>query len=525
MATRNLRHNVDDSLEGLDELEDVEPADSPRDDTDEFALKRSLAVVTQKFRGLQDDHTRLKEHLTDLENIVNLDPTTGLPIRRVLFRALSKILAGDSLKDVVDSLPQSAPFFLENGNGRHYTDRPVTRLLAGVIRLGRDYRKIRSTRDRDNILLFKTVVRVRSLTGPLLFQSDRSDEFVFLVPEPGDLRESLQYSRSIADVVAQPHEPPADDLTLAAHIGFARYPEDADSLDTLLEYAHAAVDRSEDTGSIVVPFSRQLGEERRRRQHIERAVREAIADDFVGFHLVYQPIVSPDGTLVAAETLVRFEHAELGRVSPAVFIPILEENGDIRLLGQWILFQACRTIRDWHDEGFTDMRLSVNLSPAQFLQPDITRRIEATMRAVGIQPKSLKIELTETMVMNDPGQTIQAMQELRKLGVSLLIDDFGTGYSSLAYLRQLPVDTLKIDKSFVDDLCDDVSNKAIIQAIVTLGSSLGLKTLAEGVEHECQLEVLKAVGCDLIQGYYFSGPVDGDLMKTYLKNGRVAGGT
>jgi EAL domain-containing protein (putative c-di-GMP-specific phosphodiesterase class I) len=170
------------------------------------------------------------------------------------------------------------------------------------------------------------------------------------------------------------------------------------------------------------------------------------------------------------------------------------------------------------------MRLSVNLSPAQFLQPDITRRIQATMNAVGIQPKSLKIELTETMVMNDPTQTIQAMQELQKLGISLLIDDFGTGYSSLAYLRQFPVDTLKIDKSFVDDLCDNVSNQAIIQAIITLGSSLGLETLAEGVENECQLEVLKEVGCDLIQGYYFSGPVDSDHMKTYLKDGRVAGG-
>ncbi len=479
----------------------------------------------QEVVALQEENRRLRSHLEELENIVNLDPTTGLPIRRVLFRSLSKLLSGESLKAVVQALPQSAPFFMENGVGADHADGPISHLLVGIVRLSRGYRRIRATRDRDNILLFKTVVRTRSRAGALLFQSDRSDEFVFLSAEATDLPSALSCARSIADVVSQPHEPPADDIVLGAHIGLARYPEDATTLDDLLEFAHAAVDRAEDTGSTVVSYSRRLGEERAFRQKVERAVRESIADDFKGFGLVYQPIVSPDGVLVAAETLVRFEHASLGQISPALFIPILEDNGDIRLLGQWILFHACRTLKSWQNAGFADMRLSVNLSPAQFIQPDITKRIQATISAVGIDPRSLKIELTETMVMNDPTETIQAMKELRKLGISLLIDDFGTGYSSLAYLRQLPVDTLKIDKSFVDNLCSNTGDQAIMKAIVTLGKSLGLQILAEGVEYECQLEFLRTIGCDLIQGYYFAGAVDEPAMKRLLEKGHVTSGT
>lgn len=521
MTTEETGNTVDQTQ---DELLSLEELDETVDDEDTASFTHSGVLVHAEYQRLQEEHNRLKERLSELENIVNLDPTTGLPIRRILYRSLSRALSGETLQGVVAALPQSAPFFMENGQGMEYPDTPVERLLVGVVRLGRDYRKIRSTRDRDNILLFKTVVRIRSRTGPLLFQSDRSDEFVFLFEDTGDLREALSYSRSIVDIVSQPHEPPADDIVLSAHVGFARFPDDADTLDTLLEFAHAAVDRAEETDSTVVPYSRQLGEERQFRQEIERAVRESIADDFNGFDLVYQPIVAVDGTIVAAETLVRFEHERLGRVSPAVFIPILEENGDIRLLGQWILFHACRTIKEWHEAGHTTMRLSVNLSPAQFMQADITRRIEATMNAVGVDPEHLKIELTETMVMNDPGQTIEAMHELKKLGVSLLIDDFGTGYSSLAYLRQLPVDTLKIDKSFVDGLCEDESNRAIIQAIITLGQSLGLTTLAEGVERDCQLQALKQVGCDLIQGYYFSGPVESKGMLRFLEAGVVGGG-
>jgi EAL domain-containing protein (putative c-di-GMP-specific phosphodiesterase class I) len=225
------------------------------------------------------------------------------------------------------------------------------------------------------------------------------------------------------------------------------------------------------------------------------------------------------GEVVGVEALVRWFHGELGLISPAEFIPLAEETGLILELGRWVLGTACAQVRRWQGQGFSELRLGVNLSGRQFQEADLVHGIAQALERTGLDPRDLDLELTESSIMRDPEQAVAKLQALSRLGIRLSIDDFGTGYSSLAHLKRFPIKALKIDQSFIQDITTDPNDAAIAQAIIALAESLRLKVVAEGVETREQLELLRRFRCDEMQGYLFSKPLPPEELLELLKRG------
>jgi EAL domain-containing protein (putative c-di-GMP-specific phosphodiesterase class I) len=226
------------------------------------------------------------------------------------------------------------------------------------------------------------------------------------------------------------------------------------------------------------------------------------------FQLYYQPKVNTNtGAVRSAEALIRWVHPKRGLISPDGFIPLAEECGLIGAIGEWVVREACRQARSWQDAGLAPLRISVNLSPSQFRGSGLTDTIRRALGDAGLQPQYLEVELTESAVMSDPEESIAILEQLSAMGVLVSVDDFGTGYSSMSYLRRFPIDKLKIDRVFINEIASRPEDASIVRAIVSLAHSLRLKVVAEGVETPAQLDFLKAVGCDEYQGYHFSRPL------------------
>ena len=260
------------------------------------------------------------------------------------------------------------------------------------------------------------------------------------------------------------------------------------------------------------------------RLRIEGALRNALErDEFV---LHYQPQLDLEsGRIVGVEALIRWQHAELGMVAPLRFIGLAEETGLIVPIGAWVLRTACAQAQAWCAAGLGPLRLAVNLSARQFSEPDLVARVGAVLAETGLAPSCLELELTESMFMNDVALAVELLHALKGLGVTLSIDDFGTGYSSFSYLRRLPIDVLKIDRAFIDDITGDAGNAAIVASIIALAYNLKLRVIAEGVETAQQLALLRSHGCDEMQGYYFSRPLPAAQFEQLLRDGaRLASG-
>jgi len=229
-------------------------------------------------------------------------------------------------------------------------------------------------------------------------------------------------------------------------------------------------------------------------------------------------VAMQDGRVIGAEALLRWQHPELGLISPAEFIPLAEDTGLIIPIGEWVLRTAAAQAREWVQGGWPDFVMAVNLSAVQFRHPDLFQRITTILGEVDLPASALELELTEAMAMGDPQGAMAVMDQLHRYGIRLSIDDFGTGYSSLSYLKRFKVYKLKIDQSFVRDIGTDPEDKAIVTAIINMASSLGMRTIAEGVETPEQLAFLRLHGCDEVQGYYFSKPLTAQAFAQYLRN-------
>ena len=251
---------------------------------------------------------------------------------------------------------------------------------------------------------------------------------------------------------------------------------------------------------------------------LENSLRSALERN--EFTLHYQPQVSLlTGQMIGMEALLRWQHAELGMISPANFIPLAEDTGLIIPIGAWVLHTACKQTKAWHDAGLPPVRVAVNLSGRQFRE-NIPQLVKKALAETGLPPEFLELEMTESVAMQHAESTEQTLDALRDMGVRLSIDDFGTGYSSLSYLKRFPINTLKLDQSFVRDITSDPDDAAISIAIIALAHGMKLDVIAEGVETESQLDFLRAHGCDAIQGYYFSRPVAPEQMEQLLREGR-----
>lgn len=336
------------------------------------------------------------------------------------------------------------------------------------------------------------------------------DEFVLFLEELASPREAVQIVKRIFDKLREVYLIDGKEVQITVSMGVVLSPADYSKPDDLLRNANIAMYHAKEAGRDRFKiFNASMLEHVKKLMHLENDLRRGITKE--EFYLTYQPIVSlADERLLGFEALLRWQHPEKGLVSPAVFIPMAEETGLIIDIGVWVLEQGCKALASWRREfpGSADLFLSVNISGKQFSQPGLVDVVKRALQEYELPPDRLKLEITETTVMENPELAAEKLQRLKSLGVTLSIDDFGTGYSSLAYLQRFPLDNLKIDISFVRMMESAPENIEIIKAIIDLAHTLGLDVVAEGVENKLQQQTLLALGCEYAQGFYFSHPVD-----------------
>jgi len=347
------------------------------------------------------------------------------------------------------------------------------------------------------------------------------DEFIFVLPDTG-VGEAANVAEKLLPLVAQPYHLGSHELTITSSIGIAMYPEDGADFDTLIKAADVAMYRAKQAGrNGHCYFTNEMQVRSARALTLENALRRALERNQLKVY--YQPQISmQDNRIIGAEALVRWHHPELGVISPAEFIPIAEDSGQIYQIGEWVLRTATHQLKAWMNAGIAPMMVAVNLSAIQFRHSRLPELVTAILKEAALPPQYLELELTEGVAMDDPLAAIAVMDNLDSRGIRMSIDDFGTGYSSLNYLKKFKVYKLKIDQSFVRDIGSDPEDKAIVVAIISMAQSLGFQTIAEGVETAGQLAFLREQGCDEVQGYYFSQALPADQFELFIRDWQSA---
>ncbi len=470
----------------------------------EEALQRSQAelegLVRDRTQALQLAVQALEQKVLEhqaaearIQRLAHFDALTGLPNRvllddrgRVALAAAQRhgrplalmFLDLDHFKSVNDSL------------GHRVGDAVLVQLAA---------RLQSAVRDED------TVCRLGG------------DEFVVLLPET-DAAGAVRVAEKLLALTQHPILVEGHELTVTPSIGIALHPQDGADLDALSRAADAAMYRTKEDGRNGYRlYSGELQARADRDLQLGNGLRRALERDQLS--LVYQPQLDfASGAICGVEALLRWQHPELGAVSPAEFIPIAESSGLVLPIGEWVLDQAAAQVAAWDREGLTGLVVAVNVSSVQLHRGDLPARVRRAVDRAGIQCNRLGIELTEGAAMKNPHAAAEVLNALASLGVGLAVDDFGTGYSSLSYLKRFPVSTLKIDRSFVADLAVDADDRAIVDAIVKMASSLGMRTVAEGVETEAQRVFLQQRGCSAMQGYLLSRPLAPDALAEFVRS-------
>jgi diguanylate cyclase (GGDEF)-like protein/PAS domain S-box-containing protein len=344
------------------------------------------------------------------------------------------------------------------------------------------------------------------------------DEFVILLAEVTNAHDAAVCADKLLQAVRIPYLMDEHELNVTASIGIAIYPEDGSAVEALLQNADSAMYEAKDRGRNNYQFYRtELNSSATERQTLESDLRHAMRRHELELH--YQPIMQlATGAIVGAEALIRWHHPTLGLVLPAQFIPIAEESGLIVPIGQWVLREACRQAKTWQDAGLPLLRLAVNISAVELRSNGFVAGVTTILAQTGFDPQRLELELTETFLMQDCKSTAIVLIALKELGVQLALDDFGTGYSSLSYMRRFPINTLKVDQSFVRELTTDADDASVVSAVINMGKSLHMRVVAEGVETRAQCSFLEQHKCSEAQGFHFSRPLKAkgfaDLLRT-----------
>ncbi|WP_018953095.1 putative bifunctional diguanylate cyclase/phosphodiesterase [Thioalkalivibrio sulfidiphilus] len=445
------------------------------------------------FFALGLDITERRRTQAQLEHIAHYDLLTGLPNRTLLQNRISHALDVARRRD-----RQVAILFLDLDRFKVVNDSLGHAYGDELLRQVSD-RLRRRLREEDTLARWG------------------GDEFIVLVDEVDDPQGLSLLAEGILAELAEPYRlSNGQEVFVGGSIGISLYPEDGRSAEQLIMKADTAMYQAKDQGRSNYQFyTSALTLAANDRLALETSLRHALERE--EFTLHYQPRVrTQDDAMIGVEALVRWHHPDRGLTPPDAFIPMAEETGLITPLGLWVLRTACRQAQTWMRLYGAPIHMAVNLSMRQLRQPDLISQIDAILRDTGLPAGSLELELTESVLMAGDGRTLSALAELKALGVRLAIDDFGTGYSSLAYLKRLPIDALKIDRSFVSDIPHDVSDMAIAATIIAMARTLGLEVVAEGVETPEQLAFLKREGCDSYQGFGFSPPVDAQAMTLWL---------
>ncbi|MDP1667107.1 MAG: EAL domain-containing protein [Methylobacter sp.] len=449
---------------------------------------------TTHYVGNFSDITERKRAEEHIHYLANFDPLTGLPNRAQLNDHLNY-----ALSLAKRSNGHLALMFLDLDHFKDINDS-LGHSIGDVLLIELSKRLRMALREED------TVTRLGG------------DEFILLLPGV-DAIGAAHVAQKLLNTIAESYRIEHYDLALTASVGIALYPEDGENLEALSKSADTAMYRAKQEGRQCYRFfTQEMQASSARNLQLVNALRHALERDQL--QVYYQPQVSMrEDRIIGAEALLRWQHPELGGVSPAEFIPVAEGSGLILPIGEWVLRCAVRQAKVWMDEGFGPLVMAVNLSAVQFRHPDLPELVTRILDEEGLPPEYLELELTEGVAMHNPQGAIAVMNNLHERGIRMSIDDFGTGYSSLSYLKKFKVYKLKIDQSFVRDISTDPEDKAIVSAIINLAKSLGLKIIAEGVETAGQQAFLHEQGCDEMQGYLFSKPVSAEQLDALLKQG------
>ncbi|MGA9335517.1 MAG: EAL domain-containing protein [Rudaea sp.] len=460
----------------------------------EISEVRDAAGERTHYVGVINDITQRKRTEQELRYLANYDTLTGLPNRTLLGERLAHavIRARRTSRKV-------ALLFLDLDRFKHVNDSMGHAIGDRVL-------KTVGERLRASVSEAATVARLGG------------DEFTVVLEDVKDADEPLQVANQLLEVFSTPlNLDSGQQVMISPSIGISVYPDHAQVPTDLLKCADTAMYQAKEAGrNMYQVYTSAMDVNARQRAGMLGALRLAIERD--EFRIVYQPMLDLDGGhITGVEALLRWNSAEFGEVGPAVFIPLAEEAGLIERIGEFVLYRACAQLREWLGRGLTNFTMSVNLSALQLLRNELTQRLCEILAELNLAPESLELELTESVLMANPELAIHTLDRLHSLGVAIAIDDFGTGYSSLSYLKRLPIDTLKIDRSFVGDITTDPDDEAITKTIISMAHSLGLDVVAEGVETLEQLEYLHEQGCDVIQGHWLSPPLDAAACFTFIR--------
>ncbi|MDO6719522.1 EAL domain-containing protein [Psychrosphaera sp. 1_MG-2023] len=461
-----------------------------------FYIFGPILIFLQLLRNQRIRHQRQLSHERRLHQLAYFDGLTGLPNRQSFYESLDKFIslarrgnykAGvmfidlDRFKRINDTL------------GHDYGDLVLQEIAQ---------RLKECVRDSDFVARNYEVNSVNNEIARL-----GGDEFTLFLSHVESAAETTLITQRIIESLSRPIKIDSYELTVTPSVGIALYPEHGTTVHELMKHADIAMYQAKEDGRRTFKFySNELNDRALERLQLEEKMRNAVKNN--EFVLHYQPQVDiVSNEITKAEALIRWNSPELGFISPAEFIPIAEESGLIIELGNWILDTACKQAKQWLDEGLENCKVSVNVSSVQFKQTALIDNVRNALTRSGLPPELLELELTESAVMSDVDDNIDRLQQFKDMGITIAIDDFGTGYSSLSYLKKFPIDTLKIDRSFIIEIANSDNDAAIVKAIMLLAETMELKVVAEGIENVEQLQILHNYRCQFIQGYFFSRPL------------------
>lgn len=466
-----------------------------------FAIENSAAPIKGKDGTITGvilvfhDVSEKRQMVTQLRQLAYYDPLTQLP-NRILFNDRLTVALAKAQRDremLAIMLLDLDRFKLVNDMMGHVTGDILLKEVA--VRLSKCLRKT------------DTMCRLGG------------DEFTFILPAIISAEDAAKVARKILGAIQMPFTVNCHEFHISASIGIAVFPHDGDDAETMMKHADLAMYQAKEQNlNSYRFFTAELNTRITERMIIEQSLRKSV--ETMDFILYYQPQLNiSTGRIESVEALIRWNHPEKGAISPEEFIPLAEDSGLILPIGKWVLQTACTQAKAWQIAGYPGLTVSVNISAYQFRGGDLTGLVAQVLRQTGLEPQFLEIEITESITMNDVENTVQILTELKRMGVKIAIDDFGTGYSSLNYLKCFPINTLKIDRSFITDVISNPGDAAIVTSIIDIAKNLSLSVIAEGIETVEQLQFLMNKGCERIQGYYFSKPVPvHEIERLFLKD-------
>lgn len=463
-----------------------------------FVLGYIIRLQVEHTISLNESQNQVNELNRELAYLSMHDMLTDLPNRLNLNKEIQNILV-----KAEKNSKKFAVIFLDLDHFKNINDT-----------LGHDI--------GDALLKRVASILKESLSQDALVARIGGDEFIMVVSDFSDQNELVPTINNLLDNFRKDLLIQGYLLRLSASIGVSLYPDDAQNVKDLMKYADIAMYKAKGDGRDNFSFfSQELNTKVHTEVDIVNDMQRAFAEG--EFQLYYQPKVDAlSGKIIGAEALLRWHHKQRGFIPPSLFIPLAENTGFILNLGKFVIQNSTQAIKRFSSLGFRDLSISINVSTRQFQNSNLYQDLKESIEYNGIDPTQLGIEITESVILKYVENTLSALREIKKLGVSIYIDDFGTGYSSLSYLKKFPIDTLKIDKSFVDDIMEaDDSGKSLVNTILSMGKSLNLKTVAEGVETKEQYEFLRDNGCDAIQGYYFAKPMSEDEFVALLEKDKI----